>query len=541
MFCSRCGKPASDNSRFCKFCGLQLTPPAQPNQTIVNATPTTDALPQRKRLQWLIVALPALLALAAIFIFAVLPALQSAAAYNKAQKLLDSKDYEAAAQAFASLGHYNDAADMTLEAQYQQGIAFIEQGEYDKADTLFISLGDFSDSNVQAKEARYLKSLSLLKQGSYDEAVLLLESLANYRDSDEVKLEALYQKGLTLIANGQYDEAIDVFTPLGDYNDSENQITFCTASKMISSHKYFESLQLLSSLDGFEGSDQLIRQCRQGLGRHFISSGFTYCAALSKDAVLSNMDNSDFSNWPRDLIDIVCDYATIFGLKPDGTVLFSSAYDEVYDFSPVLSWSGIVDIDASMWHILGVKSDGTVLSSGYGEDLPASDVSGWTDIVAVAAGDSHSVGLKADGTVVAVGKNESGECDVANWRDIVAVSAGDEITMGLKSDGTVVATGNNEAGQCDVSGWTDIVAISADVWHTVGLKSDGTVVAAGSNASDECNVENWKNIVAISAGFSNTFGVTSGGNILAVGYNNTLSAWNFTNWNDVGFPAKDAS
>ena len=104
----------------------------------------------------------------------------------------------------------------------------------------------------------------------------------------------------------------------------------------------------------------------------------------------------------------------------------------------------------------------------------------------------HTVGLKTDGTVAAVGDNSDGQCDVSSWRDIVAVSAGSYHTVGLKADGTVVAVGNNDHGQCNVSDWRGIVAVSTEGHHTVGLKSDGTVVAVRDNDYGKCHVSDWK-------------------------------------------------
>ena len=75
----------------------------------------------------------------------------------------------------------------------------------------------------------------------------------------------------------------------------------------------------------------------------------------------------------------------------------------------------------------------------------------------VAAGASHIVGLKSDGTVVAVGSDWSGQLNVGSWKDIKQVAAGWQHTVGLKSDGTVVAVGGkNEHGQLNLGSWKDI-------------------------------------------------------------------------------------
>ena len=76
-------------------------------------------------------------------------------------------------------------------------------------------------------------------------------------------------------------------------------------------------------------------------------------------------------------------------------------------------------------------------------------MSGWTDIVAVAAGYYHTVGLKRDGTVVTTSPNFS---NMATWSDVIAVACG-KYYMGLRSDGTVYEVFNKE----DVTGWKNIL------------------------------------------------------------------------------------
>ena len=213
------------------------------------------------------------------------------------------------------------------------------------------------------------------------------------------------------------------------------------------------------------------------------------------------------------------------------------------------SWTDIVAVAAGSQHTVGLRSDGTVVATGWNYHGQC-DVSNWKNIrlpqemnpgyqaaqqlmdegkylqamwafsaldfqdsaekaqearscyvssqPTLAVGSGHTVGLLSDGTVVATGWNRNSQCDVDSWSDIVAVAAGDSHTVGLRGDGTVVATvvatGWNDYGQCDVDGWTDIVAVAAGWLHTMGLRSDGTVVATGCNDDGQCYVNNWKNI-----------------------------------------------
>lgn len=202
-----------------------------------------------------------------------------------------------------------------------------------------------------------------------------------------------------------------------------------------------------------------------------------------------------------------------------GALLAPLAIPHVYlaesDIKPL---SRLKDVSAGTYHTVGLKDDGTVLSTGD-NTFGQRNVKAWTDIVAVAAGDSHTVGLTREGRVLAAGINEYGQCDVDGWTDIIAASASDYTTLGLRKDGTVIAVGDNSFGQCDVGDWTGIIAISAGPWHSVGLRSDGTVVAAGDNEYHQGNLDRWTEIVGISAGDYHTVGLKSDGTAVAQGYN----------------------
>lgn len=223
-------------------------------------------------------------------------------------------------------------------------------------------------------------------------------------------------------------------------------------------------------------------------------------------------------------------------LKDDGTYENPDYYDGAWDVS---SWKDIVAISAGSNYTVGVKKDGTVVSTKLKNndqnDIEKCNVSGWTDIVDVSAGEHHTVGLKKDGTVVAVGVNDKGQCNVSEWKDIKAVAAGRDITVGLKSDGTVVAAGLKNILPSDIEKLTDITAVSASS-HIVALRSDGTVIALGTNNNNECNVSGWTDIVAVTAGWNNTFGLKSDGTVVKAGNGGSvkmdLSDWTLKTPND---------
>lgn len=219
----------------------------------------------------------------------------------------------------------------------------------------------------------------------------------------------------------------------------------------------------------------------------------------------------------------------ILALREDGKVIV------VKDGIQVLGWDDIVAICSKRDFLVGLKADGTVVTSAQG--IVAREISTWNNIVGVSGEGSVIFGVKTDGTVLYANDNKYDTYDVSDWRDIVAISFSGRHIVGLKSDGAVIATGNNKYGQCNVSGWRDIVAVSAGWMHTVGLKADGTVVASSfiEGTSDwekddhECDVRDWENIVAISAGNSETLGLKSDGTVVRTGYGTR----EISNWCDI--------
>ncbi|MCL2378338.1 MAG: TIR domain-containing protein [Defluviitaleaceae bacterium] len=179
-------------------------------------------------------------------------------------------------------------------------------------------------------------------------------------------------------------------------------------------------------------------------------------------------------------------------------------------------YNGCLSISHS--HIVGLKTDGTVLNTGsstYGQ-CSATD---WRDIIAVSAGYAYTVGLKANGTVTSthpVSRNRpSMKTTLETWEDIVAVENAGSYIIGLKSDGTVISVGCDSHARNSISKWRNIVAISASPTHIVGLKADGTVVATGKNTNGECYVAQWSDIVSIASTCRHTFGLRPDGTVMS--------------------------
>lgn len=192
------------------------------------------------------------------------------------------------------------------------------------------------------------------------------------------------------------------------------------------------------------------------------------------------------SEW-TDIVDFqMGDYEIFVGLKSDGTIshVVNSdmwAGNMLQDMS---GWKDIVKIFVVTKGVIGVKSDGTVVASGYGQYT-----NDWSDVVQVVSDWNNTRGLKADGTVLSIGSREFGARNTSDWTDIVA-----SITMEycFRADGTLVH-GDREKNAL-VADWTDMLTVAAGANHLAGLKTDGTAVASGNTQFGQCHVYDLRHI-----------------------------------------------
>lgn len=234
-------------------------------------------------------------------------------------------------------------------------------------------------------------------------------------------------------------------------------------------------------------------------------------------------------------------FGDIYGLKSDGTILLcrSDSFSgtirkdcKIDETRKASDWYDIISFSMSSSHILGLRSDGTVLAEGD-NSCGQCNVSSWSAVASVYAHDGYSCGIKKDGTVVVAGIIQIRDCDTVKWSDIVKIYPAkinsDTVIIGLKKNGTVVIAGNNQIRECDVETWTEIVDIfPLSDTLIIGLKKDGSVVASGKYC-DSYNKENlkkildWKDIDTI---IGSSFGIS--GNLYAGIKNN--GAWSY--WAD---------
>lgn len=257
-----------------------------------------------------------------------------------------------------------------------------------------------------------------------------------------------------------------------------------------------------------------------------LAVGVKSAFAVTDDLRVIGSDHKyNTSGW-TDILSIDYMYDILVGLKTDGTVITKGRKVDTEN------WTDIVQVCAGIKYIVGLKEDGTVLAAGHNGDGQC-NVEDWTDVRLIATGWRHTIGLTNDGKILLAGRVSSKSREMAemyqgtNIKDIVGGGGGDigqGHTVILYNDGTCKAFGDNTYNQCDVDDWTDIVQISAGDWHTLGLKSDGTVVVTNPTHPGDLytgclRVTDWTDIIRVEAGTGLSVGVKSDGSLVCVGFN----------------------
>jgi len=377
-----------------------------------------------------------------------------------------------------------------------RGYFYLEDKEYEKANEYFEKALDENPMDAMAYAGKTLCRLRLSSLGE-------LENITVDLNADNDFMRALK------IATGEEKNRLEAVKEKADKSyQFLREADDLKKSQILLYHKKVK--EFLGDSIGVKSDGTYRNKCWSGKSVKEVSNGVMLMTdgTVTFDGVSGT--GGEFELW-TDIVSISCSNH-IVGVKSDGTVL--ACGNNVHGQCNVSDWTDIVSVDTSSSHTVGLKKDGTVVAVGQNHDGQC-DISDWKDIISVLALTNLTVGLKKDGTVVAVGNNYYGQCNVSDWKDVVTIAATGNTVIGIKRDGTVVLTGKNDDGQYNVEDWKDIIAVSTAYAHIVGLKSDGTVVAVGRNKEGQCNVKEWKNIIAVYLKGEETIGLKTDGTIIS--------------------------
>jgi hypothetical protein len=204
-----------------------------------------------------------------------------------------------------------------------------------------------------------------------------------------------------------------------------------------------------------------------------IAAGRFHTVGLRRDGTVvaagrNEEHQCDVGDWSEVVAIAAGGYYTL-GLKADGSILKKGDCP----LSGKISGEDarVVALSAGAENAGILKADGTVSVRGRGpllNERANNKIAQWQSIVAIASGSNHIVGLRSDGSVVAAGMDLDGQCEVRSWKNVVAIAAGAYHTVGLCADGTVLSTQpkrENDKRQSNVAEWklfTDFNNLNAE-------------------------------------------------------------------------------
>lgn len=177
------------------------------------------------------------------------------------------------------------------------------------------------------------------------------------------------------------------------------------------------------------------------------------------------------------------------GVRTDGSLL-THGNNSVGQLDTKL-WRSVIFAAGNDTTLAGLTADGKVLLAGE-KASTWTNAAEWTDIVGIAVGSEHIVGLKQDGTAVSTSVEGAGDGDksqdeVSGFAGITAIFAGNGMTVGLKQDGKLICAPSS----AELEALENVAYAAIGDNHCVVMYNDGTAKGFGNNDNLQTSVEGW--------------------------------------------------
>lgn len=192
----------------------------------------------------------------------------------------ENGEYEAAAEAFDSLGSFFDSKTRKKECMYKQAAGLLDRRELDSAEAIFKEIKSYSDSAEQLKKIDYQRAEALFDNGEYSSAYEKFSELDSWSDSYARAKDSLYQYAKKLFEDGDYYNAVSPLSKLGDYLDSRD---------MLNASWLARALEKIEGHDKRKAYDTLTFRVDEGY-----APAQPYITSLRNEVLMS-------SDWGRDI------------------------------------------------------------------------------------------------------------------------------------------------------------------------------------------------------------------------------------------------
>lgn len=447
--------------------------------------------------------------------------------FKSTRDLKNNKNYQKALR-FGDESLKAELREYPIRSSYNLARYLRNEKNFEEAITIFEKLSDYKDSEFQIKKCIYGIATRCKNKGEYDEAIRNYRRIPGFEDADSKIMECEYDKKYDTacfwMKKEEYDKAIEIFSAIKEYRKSEKKIQECIALKDKAEKEKEEekvkSIVLKNARDRIEKFGNRI-DCTESFITLFGKNYKKTYIKLTSDGTVEIIGNTKNLNkqvksW-KNIVDVYLpSYYFVLGIKSDGTVLSINTVAEDVNDIDLSGWNNIKKLCpcARFRYVIGLSYNGIILVAG--KDY--FKVDRLTDIEAISAYyDRHLIALRCDGSVFI--KWSIDKTVDLDWKNIVAVAASGGFVAGLDKYGKVKVQilDSKRNNRIDCSEWNNIVEISVSGNHIVGLMLDGRVVASGENKFGECDVDSWEDIVKIYTEDDATIGVSSDGKILVAG------------------------
>ena len=191
--------------------------------------------------------------------------------YKDAQSKMKEGNYEQALKMFASLGSYEDSADLAdkLEKEianqklYKAAEDSLSKQDYADAIKKFGELGSYADAKQRKEaiqQARYEAAEKMMNDEDFEGAIAEFQMLGSYKESkknlnlakQELTKQNAYKNAEQLYEKEDYKSAIQQFAELGEYKDAANRKKEIQAERYKAAEDLIENGDLEGAIAEFE-------------------------------------------------------------------------------------------------------------------------------------------------------------------------------------------------------------------------------------------------------------------------------------------------
>lgn len=357
--------------------------------------------------------------------------------YESAEKMYLAGALDSALAAFAELGDYEDAADRCMQIRYESAQALLDSGSYREAISAFRELGDYQDSKARMLDAwGWIAQRKTVDCGNQYVAAVkadgtvitaVSDNWGDYMDEGQldtsgwtdivaVACGSKHTVGLradgTVVAvgynaHGQCD--VSEWTDIVAIDASTARTVGLRAdgTVVVASNEYWkdDTSEWTDIVAIRQGADHLFGIRADGTPVLSRSSSFE----VSIDAAWENLKQIDIGDGI---------YPLVVGLRQDGTVYIEDSFGDDADAETVGSWSDIIKVCTSVRFTAALRSNGTVVYADHLDLFGSPDFFGWTDVVDIVMFGDSVIGLRSDGTLLTMYFSEEKAAELGQWTDI---------------------------------------------------------------------------------------------------------------------------